>query len=178
MKINAWISAIFISIFVCILLFFGIDNNSETIESTPIDLDSVTNQQLEEVVQKNPSVLGMRMSLANRYLSEGNFSNALTHFVYIATNDTTNEFKPTALSQIGWMSYESGKTMLALEYIKESIRLSPNNILGNTYLGIILLEQDFDKEEGLKILKKVLTSSQINSNEKEIVSQYIARYEE
>ena len=76
------------------------------------------------------------------------------------------------------MSYESGKTMLALEYIKESIRLSPNNILGNTYLGIILLEQDFDKEEGLKILKKVLTSSQINSNEKEIVSQYIARYEE
>ena len=76
MKINAWISAIFISIFVSILLFFGIDNNSVTIESTPIDLDSVTNQQLEEVVQKNPSVLGMRMSLANRYLSEGNFSNA------------------------------------------------------------------------------------------------------
>jgi len=123
MRVNAWLSAIFISTLVCILLFFGIVNNSQAIEPTPIDLDSITNIQMEEVVQKNPDVHGMRLSLANRYLAEGDFSNALTHFVYIASNDQTNEFKPNALAQIGWMSYESGKTMLALDYIKESIRL-------------------------------------------------------
>lgn len=177
MRVNAWLSAIFISTLVCILLFFGIVNNSQAIEPTPIDLDSVTNIQMEEVVQKNPDVHGMRLSLANRYLAEGDFSNALTHFVYIASNDQTNEFKPNALAQIGWMSYESGKTMLALDYIKESIRLKPDNILGNTYLGIILLEKDLDLEGGLEILKEVLNSSQTNSSEKEIVSKYIDKYE-
>ena len=177
MKFNAWISAMFISVAVCALLFFGITNNSESVDPTPIDLDSVTNEQLEEVVRKNPDVFGMRISLANRYLSEGNFTDALNHYVYIASNDPTGEFKPTALSQIGWMSYESGETMLALEYINESIRINSENILGNTYLGIILLEQDFDKEQGLRILEKVLDSPEIKSSEKEIVSQYIDRYE-
>ena len=177
MKVNAWISAIFILALVCILLFFGIVNNSQPIESTPINLDSVTNKQMEEIVQKNPDVLGMRLSLANRYLAESDFSSALKHFVYIASNDQTGEFKPNALAQIGWMSYESGETILALDYIKESIRLKPDNILGNTYLGIILLEQDLDIEEGLETLKIVLNSSEINSNEKEIVSKYIDRYE-
>ena len=75
------------------------------------------------------------------------------------------------------MSYESGKTMLALEYIKESIRLNPDNILGNTYLGIILLEQDFDKEEGLSILAKVLSSYSLTSIEEEIIKEYIEQYD-
>ncbi len=71
MRVNAWLSAIFISTLMCILLFFGIVNNSQAIEPTPIDLDSITNIQMEEVVQKNPDVHGMRLSLANRYLAEG-----------------------------------------------------------------------------------------------------------
>jgi len=178
MKVNAWISSMFILFIMCTLLFFGIFNNSETREPTAIDLDSVTNEQMEEVVVKNPDVLGMRLSLANRYLSEGNFSSALTHFVYIASNDKSGEFKSTALSQIGWMSYESGKTMLALDYIKESISLNPENILGNTYLGIILLEQDLDKNRGLEILKKILDSPKVDSTDKEMINQYINNYEE
>ena len=177
MKVNAWISAMFISIIMCTLLLFGIVNNSETIDPTPIDLDSVTNEQMEEVVKKNPDVLGMRLSLANRYLSEGNFSSALTHYVYIVSHDPTGEFKPTALSQIGWMSYESGETTVALDYINEAIRLNPSNILGNTYLGIILLELNLDIEKGLSILKEVLISTELNSAEKEVISQYIDRYE-
>ena len=119
----------------------------------------------------------MRMSLANRYLAEGDFSAALNHYIFISSNDISNEFKPAALAQIGWMSYESGKTMLALEYIKESIRLNPDNILGNTYLGIILLEQDFDKEEGLSILAKVLSSYSLTSIEEEIIKEYIEQYD-
>ena len=85
MKINPWSSGIFISLLVYLLLFFGVRNNTEAIDSTPIDLDSVTNVQMEEVVEKNPQVLGMRMSLANRYLAEGDFSAALNslyiHFI-------------------------------------------------------------------------------------------------
>ena len=177
MKINPWSSGIFISLLVYLLLFFGVRNNTEAIDSTPIDLDSVTNVQMEEVVAKNPQVLGMRMSLANRYLAEGDFSSALNHYMFISSNDISNEFKPTALAQIGWMSYESGKTMLALEYIKESIRLNPDNILGNTYLGIVLLEQDFDKEEGLSILAKVLSSYSLTSIEEEIIKEYLEQYD-
>ena len=67
MKFNAWISAMFISVAVCALLFFGITNNSESVDPTPIDLYSVTNEQLEEVVRKNPDVFGRRRYLANRY---------------------------------------------------------------------------------------------------------------
>ncbi len=177
MKINPWTSGLFISLLVCLLLFFGVSNNTTEIDSTPIDLDSITNAQMEEVIEKNPQVLGMRMSLANRYLAEGNFSAALHHYMFISSNDITNEFKPTALAQIGWMTYESGKTMLALEYIKESIRLNPDNILANTYLGIVLLEQDFNKDEGLAILNKVLSSYTLTSLEEEIINEYIEKYD-
>ena len=177
MKLNPWTSSVFVVISLCVGLFFGIRNNTTHNDSTPIDLDLITNAQMEEVVEKNPQVLGMRMSLANRYLAEGNFSSALHHYMFISSNDITNEFKPTALAQIGWMTYESGKTMLALEYIKESIRLNPDNILANTYLGIVLLEQDFNKEEGLAILNRVLSSYTLTSLEKEIINEYIEKYD-
>ena len=178
MKINGWTSSIIITGAVCLVLFLGVENNKVIIGSTPIDLDLISNKQMEEVVKKNPGVLGMRMSLANRYLAEGDFTNALPHYVFIASNDQTGEFKSTALSQIGWMSYESGEVALSLEYIKESIRLDSENVLGNTYLGIILLEQNIDKEKGLSLLKQVLGYSEMKFSEKALVSRYIDKYEE
>ena len=178
MRINGWTSSIIITGAVCLVLFLSIENNKVLIGSTPIDLNLISNKQMEEVVKKNVGVLGMRMSLANRYLAEGEFTNALPHYVFIASKDQTGEFRSSALAQIGWMSYKSGEVPLSLEYIEESIRLDSENVLGNSYLGIILLEQNIDKEKGLSLLKQVLDYSEMKLSEKALISRYIEKYEE
>jgi len=64
---NKWIlssTAIFIFF---IVLFINLNNNSVATTRTNTDLDSVTNEEMEKVINDNPDIYPMRIALANRY---------------------------------------------------------------------------------------------------------------
>ena len=149
---NKWFySSIFIILFP-IFLFVNLQNNTENLSNQSTNLDEVSNQEMEKVIELNPDIMPMRIALANRYFEAYDYSSALPHFMYVAENSNDIDLKSLSLSQIGWMVYESGDINTSLNYINEALRISPKSLLAETYKGIILIQQIDTRDEGILIL--------------------------
>lgn len=86
------------------------------------DLDTVTNSEMEAVVQANPDVVGMRLALARRYVEGGDLPSAMLHFAEVLKREPKN---PQALAYIGWAYLLSDQPDKAEGYITEARRLDP-----------------------------------------------------
>ena len=94
-------------------------NPANTILNLVVNLEDVTNEEMEAVILENPNIFPMRVALANRYFDELDYSNALPHYMYVAENSDETEIKSFALAQIAWMVFESGNTEVATNYLNE-----------------------------------------------------------
>ena len=174
---NKWIlSTITIFIFF-IILFINLNNNSETTTRTNTDLDNVTNQEMEKVINENPDIHPMRIALANRYFDEINYSNALPHYMYVAENSNDNELKSFALSQIAWMVFESSNIEVAIDYLEEALRINENSIIAKSYLGIIYLQNPNTRSDGRDLLNEILSSNKLSSEDRIFVEDLVSQYE-
>lgn len=174
---NKWIlssTAIFIFF---IVLFINLNNNSETFNRTNTDLDNVTNQEMEKVINDNPDIHPMRIALANRYFDEINYSNALPHYMYVAENSNDNELKSFALSQIAWMVFESSNIEVAIDYLDEALRINENSIIAKSYLGIIYLQNPNTRSDGRDLLNEILSSNKLSSEDRNFVEELVSQYE-
>ena len=174
---NKWIlssTAIFIFF---IVLFINLNNNSETTTRTNTDLENVTNEEMEKVINDNPDIYPMRIALANRYFDEINYSNALPHYMYVAENSDDNELKSFALSQIAWMVFESNNIEVAIDYLDEALRINKNSIIAKSYLGIIYLQDPSTRSDGRKLLNEILSSNKLNSEDRNFVEELVSQYE-
>lgn len=97
------------------------------------DLASISNEEMEVVVAENPNVVGMRLALARRYFQEGDFENALDHYMVILDADQ----HPEALANVGWMTYLSGRPDVALGYVEAALDRQPNMLTALWFLGNI-----------------------------------------
>jgi tetratricopeptide (TPR) repeat protein len=120
-----------------------------------IDPNSVSNEQLEEVVAQNPNINAMRQALADRYFEQQDYSPALEHYLYIAENDPTPAEEGRALSRIGWMAYVTGQPEAAEQYVQTSLTVDPTNDEAKLFLGFILLYGRDDAEGALPWLEEV-----------------------
>ncbi len=174
---NKWIlSTITIFIFF-IILFINLNNNSETTTRTNTDLDNITNQEMEKVINENPDIHPMRIALANRYFEEINYSNALPHYMYVAENSNDNELKSFALSQIAWMIFESSNIEVAIDYLDEALRINENSIIAKSYLGIIYLQNPNTRSDGRDLLNEILSSNKLSSEDRIFVEDLVSQYE-
>ncbi len=174
---NKWIlSTVTIFIFF-IILFINLNNNSETFNRTNTDLDNVTNQEMEKVINDNPDIHPMRIALANRYFDEINYSNALPHYMYVAENSNDNELKSFALSQIAWMVFESSNIEVAIDYLDEALRINENSIIAKSYLGIIYLQNPNTRSDGRDLLNEILSSNKLSSEDRIFVEELVSQYE-
>ena len=174
---NKWLlSTITIFIFF-IILFINLNNNSETTTRTNTDLDNVTNQEMEKVINDNPDIHPMRIALANRYFDEINYSNALPHYMYVAENSNDNELKSFALSQIAWMVFESSNIEVAIDYLDEALRINENSIIAKSYLGIIYLQNPNTRSDGRDLLNEILSSNKLSSEDRIFVEELVSQYE-
>ena len=174
---NKWLlSTITIFIFF-IILFINLNNNSETFNRTNTDLDNVTNQEMEKVINDNPDIHPMRIALANRYFDEINYSNALPHYMYVAENSNDNELKSFALSQIAWMVFESSNIEVAIDYLDEALRINENSIIAKSYLGIIYLQNPNTRSDGRDLLNEILSSNKLSSEDRLFVEELVSQYE-
>lgn len=107
----------------------------QVVTGEEVNLDDITNEQMEAVIAQNPDVPGMRLALADRYFAEGDFTNALTHYLYVLENLEVKD--PAALANIGWMTYLSQVPDLAELYVEESLELQPDGGIAFWYLANI-----------------------------------------
>ena len=174
---NKWFySSIFIILFP-IFLFVNLQNNTENSSNQSTNLDEVSNQEMEKVIELNPDIMPMRIALANRYFEEFEYSKALIHYMYVAQNSNEVENKSYSLAQIGWMVYESGDEQTALNYLNQSLLLIPESLLSQTYIGIIKIQNQDTRSEGVEILNYLLKNFEITDEDKDIIVEILSVYE-
>jgi tetratricopeptide (TPR) repeat protein len=101
-----------------------------------VDLDDVTNEEMEEVVAANPNIAPMRLALANRYFEAGEFDLALPHYMTVLDQDQDN---PEALASVGWMTYLSGRADVAETFVERALRIAPDYPEAHWFMGNIRL---------------------------------------
>jgi tetratricopeptide (TPR) repeat protein len=96
-----------------------------------IDLDNISNEQMEEVVESNPEIVPMRLALARRYFEAGEFDKALDHYFEVLDR----EQHPEALANVGWMTYLSGRPDVAVGYLEAALDRQPGYLTAQWFLG-------------------------------------------
>lgn len=119
-----------------------------------IDLSTITNEQMEEVIAQNPDVLPMRLALARRYVEDGDFSAALDHYLYVLEREES----PEALMYLGWMTYASGEADTGVALLERSLELDPGHPLAQWFLANALLYGIGDAEAAIPLLEAVIDS--------------------
>lgn len=135
---------------------------SDVVSGGGVDLDNVTNAQMEEVVAQNPDIAPMRLALADRYFSEGDFSNALNHYMYVL--DTLEVQDASALANVGWMTHLSGASEIALSFVERSLEVQPDGGIAFWYLANIRLRGLGDAEGAMEPLQKLLEYDNLPAN--------------
>lgn len=174
---NKWLVSLVTSVVIFSIIFINLNDNSQSSIRTNTELDNVTNEEMEIVVAENPDIFPMRIALANRYFDDVNYSEALTHFMYVAEKSNDIEIKSYALAQIGWMVYESGNREVAINYFNESLLINPNSLISKSYLGVLLLQQPDTETEGLKLLTDLLQMSSLTEDDRIFLEEIISNYE-
>lgn len=108
---------------------------SDVVAGGGVNLDDISNEQMEAVIAENPDIAPMRLALADRYFAEGEFSSALTHYMYVL--DTLGVDDPGALANVGWMTYQSGVPDVAASFVERSLEIEPDGGVGYWYLANI-----------------------------------------
>jgi tetratricopeptide (TPR) repeat protein len=120
-----------------------------------VDPNSITNEQLEQVVAQNPEINAMRLALADRYFEEQDYNKALDHYLVIAENNPTPAEEGRALSRIGWMAYTTGQPETAEQYLQTSLTVDPTNGETKLFLGFVYLYGLEDPEAAIPWLEEV-----------------------
>lgn len=119
-----------------------------------VNLDDITNAEMEQVIAENPDIAPMRLALADRYFSEGDFSNALTHYMYVL--DTLQVQDPSALANVGWMTYLSDAPDVGVSFVEQSLQIQPDGGIAFWYLANIRYRGLGDASGAVEPLQRLL----------------------
>jgi tetratricopeptide (TPR) repeat protein len=127
---------------------------ADVASEAPIDLSTVSTDEMEEVVAANPDIFPMRLALARRYVEAGDFGSALPHYMYVLDRETNAE----ALTYVGWMTYASGDVPTGIALLERSLEVAPGDPLAQWFLANALYSGTGDVESALPLLQAVIDS--------------------
>jgi tetratricopeptide (TPR) repeat protein len=96
----------------------------------------------------------MRLALAERYFVDGDYPDALRHYMYVL--DTLGVKDPSALANVGWMTYQSGAPDVAQSFVEESLAIQPDGGIAFWYLAAIRFYGLDDQVGAIEPLQKLL----------------------
>ena len=127
-----------------------------------INLDDVSNEEMERIVAANPDIVAMRLALARRYFEEGDFDKALEHYFEVLNREES----PEALANIGWMTFLSNRPDIAVTYVETALDREPDYIAAEWYLGNIYIALGRNGEAAV-LLTKIVASDQVPQDVKD-----------
>ncbi|HEX9643814.1 MAG TPA: cytochrome c-type biogenesis protein CcmH [Acidimicrobiia bacterium] len=123
----------------------------------PIDLSTITVEELEAVVARNPDVIGMRLALAQLYMDQGDVSAALGHFGQVLER----ERNPEALAWVGFISWQAGELDAAESFLDEALQRAPDYPQAQWWLANLLFFDRDDPEGAAPLLEAMLASADL-----------------
>ncbi|HSJ72473.1 MAG TPA: tetratricopeptide repeat protein [Acidimicrobiia bacterium] len=128
----------------------------------PIDLATITDEQMEQVVASNPDVVGMRLALARRYFEAGTFDKALDHYFEVLDRES----HPEALANIGWMTYLSNRPDVAVGYLEAALERDPDYLPAQWFIANVYATLG-RTEEAVVFLVNIIGSDDVPSEIKD-----------
>lgn len=90
----------------------------------PRDLSTVTNEEMEAVIERTPQVVGMRLALAERYLEQRRYDKAAEHYGVALKQQPGN---PKVLAESGRLLLAQGKPAEAAEFAVRAQSIAPSS---------------------------------------------------
>jgi cytochrome c-type biogenesis protein CcmH len=144
------------------------------------DLDDVSNDTMEAVISANlanPEIDGMRLALAERYFSSGDFRSAFPHFLAVAQSTTAdNEEATLALIRLGWMAYDgNGEVETATDLLDQALEITPNSPVALYLKGQVLWCGAGDTTGAAELFEEVLDQPNLPGETRETVEADLSR---
>ncbi len=138
------------------------------------DPQTVTNEELEEVVAANPDVIGMRLALAQRYLVERSYAKALEHYRVVLDREP----HPQALAAVGWILFQSSDEADAAEqFVMESLAKAPGDRLALWFLANIRLYGTNDPDGATTVARQLLARDDLSVEERDAIQALLNQAE-
>jgi tetratricopeptide (TPR) repeat protein len=144
-------------------------------EPTPRDLSTVTDAEMEAVVTANPTVLGMRLALAGRYLDKGKYDKAAEHYGVALKQNPGN---PEVQAGAGWVLFQLGQVEAALRFVDQALTIDPGSPDAQWYKANILLDGRKDPTTALSLLRQLAQRDDLSADRLAQVRQLITRAEQ
>jgi hypothetical protein len=142
--------------------------------STTIDLGSVTDEQLEQVVVEHPEVVPMRLRLVERLLRAQDFERARVHAEEAAVRATTLGDRSRALTWLGLTTAILGDPAGGEDLLVQSLALDPTNREGIYNLARVRL--DFlDPADAVGPLEQLLALPDLTAEQSALFTDMLAR---
>lgn len=125
------------------------------------DLSTVTNEQMEAVISRNPGVVGMRLALAERYLREGSYDKAAKHYGVAIKQQPNN---PAVLAGAGRLLLAQGKPRLATTYADRALATDPSSAAGWLLRAEVLAAKPGGAQAARPILDDLATRADLDSD--------------
>ena len=117
----------------------------------------------------------MRMALADRYFTEGNYSKALEHYLVIAENNPTPSEESEATARIGWMAFLNNQAQAGADLVQRAIDFDAGNMEAKLFLGFIKLDGLNDPAGAVPLLEEVSALPDLPVDLKAQVDEALAR---
>lgn len=136
-----------------------------------VDLDSISNEQMEAVVESyrgDPGVADqlpyMEFRLAERYFEDQDYLQAFEHYQTILGDDPPTDLYIQSMTRVGWLVWLlNDETDLALTTLDRALEAGPDNPLPLYVKGQILWCGSGDTEQALQLFHRVLESPDLDA---------------
>lgn len=126
-------------------------DTSVTTPAAP-DLSGMSDADLEAAVAENPTAIGTRLALAERYVAAGEYDKATDHYAVALQQDPGN---PEVLGGAGWLLFKLGKVADAVRFVDQALAVSPDEPDVLWYKANIVLDGVGDTAGGRDLLRRL-----------------------
>jgi cytochrome c-type biogenesis protein CcmH len=143
------------------------------------DLDAVSNQTMEAVIAANPdnpSIDGMRLALAERYFTVGDYRSAFPHYLAVAESDVASDPQVvTALIGLGWMAWDgNGEADTAVGLFDQALAIDDESIPARFLKGRVLWCGVGEPAEAAELLDTLLQAEGLTAESRTAIEQDLA----
>lgn len=142
--------------------------------STTVDLASVSNEELEQVVNEHPEVVPMRLRLIERLLREQEFERAQVHAEEAAVRATSIQDRSLALTWLGLTTAILGDPVQGEGLLVQSLALDPTNRESLYNLARVRFEY-LDPADAIAPLEQLLALTDLTDDQRTLFGDMLAQ---
>lgn len=140
----------------------------------PRDLSQVSNEEMEDVIRANPTVVPMRLALVERYLRDGELEKARDHARTALEHNPAPGDKQRALKYLGWATASLGDTASGVQLLEESLSMAPGDIDAKWFLAQVRLEALGDRAGAVALFESILADEALPADKRAAVESKLS----